>query len=781
MDFRAGEISEVCKTEQTRITAEGLKELNDVHGGVEMLDIQKWTENTIIHADRTLSPVTANIQLASLRVESGIHEPGTINQTRDLQPPHQPTIKNSILGFASSLIGVTSPRGQKDDLDDMEDRNVNGSTTIMESRAMNVAASSTLRKISAPPGLQPAIDEGKITKDAEYLGTSYNDIVIEKAGPSSQVIGLGDLLGDSGDIYNEAIDPGVHQATTIVIHEATSELSYPASAISAPPISKRPMNQLSVMKPTTNSQAPHIVHGNQNAQRGTVTEGATSPNTMSRSRGVGDTIRCDSTLEVASTQISTIPASRDIQLPITSTNFPATNKGLSIPKIAYDRGNALENTTTTGETSYSTLPIVCDVGDIIGCDSSVGVAAKQISTIPGNRDIQSTFTTTNGPGPVVRVISPSFEHDITGWNATKPARIHETTQDRFGAPDTIRHPGLVTVSQGFPDRVDVICEETSTIQSFTALSPKYGVHNNPTENTPITDKKPSPEHDIHGQGATEPITELTQGAQYVLVPRTQSQDVMTTAEALDDTRNITGNQRKVATTEMSHLTSVAMNMPTVRSTEIGGGQGFPPGTRVVSVNYPDVITPTDNMKNPERELPNELWPAAQVTRSNTMINSVHVYTDTENDRPKYEIQSSVGAATNDGIPATTTPNHTSAAIRPTLPSLQLDVDAPNVRAGIVRPVITRISAGSFSPTPDFALHTFPNTTENSAIIENPTTAKHYANRDVSATVTASEMSPPPQPGLDEGRMEPTSEITTIQSIQITDSDLSYPVMIGMFS
>lgn len=776
MDFRAGEISEVCKTEQTKITAEGLKELNNIHGGVEMLDIRKWAENTIIHADRTLSPVTTNIQLASLGVEPEIHEPGTINQTRDLQPPHHPTIKNTILGFASSLIGVTSPRGQKDDLGDMEDCIVNGSTTTMESNAMNVAASSTLRKISAPPGLQPAIDEGKTAKDAEYMGTSYDDIVMENAGPSSQVIALGDLLGDSGDICGGARDLGVHQATTMVVHEATGELNYPTSAISpAPPISKRPVNQLGVMKLTTNSQAPHIAHGNQNAQRGTVTSGATSPNTMSRSRGVGDSIGCDNTFEVASTQISTIPASRDIQLPITSTNLPATNKGLSIPKIAYDRANALENTKTRGETSFSTLPIVWDVGDIIGCDSGVGVAAKQISTIPGNRGIQSTFTTTNRPGPGARVTSPSFKHDITGWNATKP----ETTQDRFGAPDTICHPGLATVSQGFPDRVDVVCfEETSTIQSFTTMSPKYGVHNDPTENTPITDKKPSLEHDIHGQGAAEHITTgLTQGAQYVLVPRARSRSVVAATGALGDTRNISGNERKVTTTEMSHLTSVAVNMPTVRSTEISGDQGFAPGTRVVSVNYPDVITPADNIKNPVRELPNELWPATQVSGLNKMIDSVHVYTDTGDDRPKYEIQSSVGA---DGIPATTTPNHSSAAIMPTLPSLQLDVDAPNVRAGTAKPAMTQISVGGSSPTPDFALHTFPNTTENSAIIENPTTAKHYANRDASGTVTTSKLSPPPQTGLDEDQTEPTSEITTIQSIQFTDRDLSYPVMIGMF-
>lgn len=190
MDFRAGEINEVCKTEQTRITAEGLKELNNIHGGVEILDIRKWTENTMIHADRTLSPVTANTQLASLRVEPGIHEPGTINQTRDLQPPHQPITKNTILGFASSLIGVTSPSGQKDDLGDMEDCIVTGSTTTMESDAVNVAASYALRKISAPPGLQPTIDEGKTAKDAEYMGTSYDDIVMENAGPSSQVIAI---------------------------------------------------------------------------------------------------------------------------------------------------------------------------------------------------------------------------------------------------------------------------------------------------------------------------------------------------------------------------------------------------------------------------------------------------------------------------------------------------------------------------------------------------------------------------------------------------------------
>ncbi|KAL0630980.1 hypothetical protein Q9L58_010171 [Maublancomyces gigas] len=574
------------------------------------------------------------------------------------------------------------------------------------------------------------------------------------------------MFGDVGDMAGR--DSSGEVATT-------QESTIPGNSDIQPPI-----DPFAARNGLTGPQIPddHTL-----AQGDAIAGRATPHYTTLTSGDVRNMTEWDSNVEVATARKPIVPGNRNIQLPTTAINPSSTSNGLTGPQIAYDYIITQENEITGRETPHRAL-LGSGVGDITRYDNTML-----------ENDIKPPVTTANSSANR-ELASLYLGHDIDESETPEPVTKLETTQNPSTEPATIRHPVLAAISQGSRDRGDIVSEsQESAAHNLAAILAQDGIrHNNLTGGIAATGKALSPEHDTDGREATgQPAnpktTRPTEGVPSTSVPRTQSPDVIPTAEALGDMRYVAVQQptaQKATIIETtSYSASKAASTTCVRSAEILRDREFAPSTRTESIGSPGAVDILDNMV---RVLPDEWWPKPQVSDSSIMNNPVYESTDPENDIPKPKTQLSVKTSANHGTCPAITPNHTSTTAT-TLLFPEQGIGVQDVKEGAMKPEITGTADSDFSPTTHMDPHVITGVTEDpentvgvhekrKSTIQNSTAVTSHADNDpprVAATLDKSAHLPL---GHDDDQRQPTYQTATIQTVLIADGSSS---TIGMFA
>lgn len=514
MRARTREVTPLSAFEHPRMVSGGLKNSNELHGEVVQSETWEWATNTIggaIRAARTPGPVAIDIEESPPRLDPDTGETIATSQTRNLRlRQHPANDQNTILAVPIPLIRTTSKGAQRQVPEDGEELIVSTSTSIIESNAINVAASAAL------PILQHVIDKRKITVDTKNLGSPHDTLTL-----TDIMVPEDWEVGGTGEIDTEVEEPEVHRATTMAAHDLTTKLNSPNAAIaSKSPYPEREVSRLGPAKATAKFEAPGISEHHTFAREDTITG---SYFTTPTSEGIGDTIRHGSSTEGATTHTSTMPGNCDIQRP-TTTNPTVTSKVV-------------------------------------------------VSITPG--------------------------HDINGWKAINHEAIGNPTRES----DTIRHPVLTMNYRDSRDKVEMVSGEgESTTRNWATMSTKDRVHgNNTRDRTATTDKT---EGDMWGRNAIQQptiheTTVFTREVASVSVPRTQSPDVMVTAEVLGDTRYVTATpiqSIKISNVGFSHATRIGSPLGLMMRSEdlkdtVGVYEGVKPkphrSTRIMTDNAID--------------------------------------------------------------------------------------------------------------------------------------------------------------------------------------------------